>query len=351
MLILEPFEAASLLAPKPTIKVLRDDLVVLEAKFLGEPVRNNRDENGNIFGQDLCRLKDRAHGGDDDRTSNNRKTCLRHHISKQFIAWAAIRTLSSIMSRFTKSPHYDLICPQVGVICSRARLGITLVPGHCLVGAGIFLVAVLAPHNLLTWRTFALPLLLCFPGLLFFLSGFLSWISVSKEMRYWLLIHFFFFLLDVIVIVLVGCVCKYVSAANFNSEACSSWVDMSNSTRAAIERDFDCCGCIPRNASMSANGPDFPEERLQCSDPRQPSCELAIDSRLNKYLYTFGDIAFVLAGLLTAFIFWALFAIRSALSHRQAEQDRFLSRSANRLSPISIDSVHSASIASFPLRR
>ncbi len=91
----------------------------------------------------------------------------------------------------------------MGVIFSLARFGITLVPGHCLVGAGIFLVAVLALHNLLTFHTFALPLLLGFPGQLIFLFGFLSWISFSKEMQYWLLIHFFFFFLDVIVTALV----------------------------------------------------------------------------------------------------------------------------------------------------
>jgi hypothetical protein len=220
------------------------------------------------------------------------------------------------MSRFTKSPHYDLICPQVGVICSRARLGITLIPGHCLVGAGIFLVAVLAPHNLLTLRTSSLPFLLCFPGLIIFLFGFLSWVSFSKEMRYWLLIHFCFFLLDVIIIALVGWICKSVAAANINSNVCSSWDVMSNSTRLSIERDFDCCGCIfPQNASIPENA---------CSDPRQQNCERAIDSCLNGYLYIFGDIAFALSALLTTFIFWALFAIRGALSHRQAEQDRFL---------------------------
>jgi hypothetical protein len=238
-----------------------------------------------------------------------------------------------------KSPHYNLICPQVGIICSRARLGITLVPGHCLVGAGIFLVAVLAPHNLLTFKTFTLPLLLFFPGLLIFLFGFLSWISFSKEMRYWLLIHFFFFLLDVIIIALVGWVCKSLSAAHINPNVCSSWEVMSNSTRTAIERDFGCCGCIPRNNSISA------EQNQVCSDGQimQPNCEQAIENRLNFYLYVFGDIAFVLAALLTAFIFWALFAIRSALSHRQAEQDRFPPCAAHYASSTSINYVaHSA---------
>jgi hypothetical protein len=158
--------------------------------------------------------------------------------------------------------------------------------------------------------------------MLVFLFGFLSWLSFSKEMRYWLLIHFFFFLLDVIIIAMVGWICKTVAAANItNSHVCSSWDTMSNSTRSSIERDFDCCGCIPRNTST-------PGIAALCPDPRQLNCELAIDSRLSSYLYIFGDIAYALAALLAVFILWALFAIRSALSHRQAEQDRFLPRTA-----------------------
>jgi hypothetical protein len=228
------------------------------------------------------------------------------------------------MSRYTKTPYYDLTSPQVVQICSRARLGFTLIPGKYLVCAGIFLISVLAPHNLMNLRTVLLPSLLCFPGLLIFAFGFFSWLSYSKEMRFWVLIHFLFFVLDVAIIALVAWACKSPLLSHIDPNFCTSWSLITNSTRKSIENDFGCCGCSLTNTS-----------EMECFNPSIPNCHQAVDKLFSGYLDIIGDIGFMLAIVLAVSIIWTLFAIRGAVSSRQAEQDRYfatllpINRSAN----------------------
>ena len=218
---------------------------------------------------------------------------------------------SNSMSRYIKSPHYDLTSPQVVQICSRARIGFTLIPGKFLVCAGIFLVSVLAPHNLMNLRTLLVPCLLFFPGFLIFAFGFFSWLSYSKEMRFWVLIHFLFFVLDAGIVALVAWACKSRIIFHIDPNLCTSWISMSNATRTSIEGDFRCCGCLSTNISDEGCNPGL------------PNCASAIDRLFHGYLDIIGDIGFMLAALLAASIIWTLFAIRRAVSSRQAEQDRY----------------------------